>query len=361
MQKDQIIIFMSIVSSHNDWDPLEECYVGIATNARMPAYDKSGHAFVFTDEKYDDIKDLEGPFDQKIIDEANEDLDKLADTLKKLGVKVRRPLPQDTSKSFSTPDWKTSGWQTYSCRDLLLPLDNLIVEAASPYRSRYFETRAYKDFLYEVMSNGTEWICPPKPELLDSSYQLENLADPSVKNHEIVFDAPNIVRLGNDLLYQISNTGTLLGVQWLKTILERRGYRIHIADKFYCFAHFDSTVLPLKPGLVLFNGARLSQDRYPPIFKSWDKIFFSPDKIVDVGCELPNGVSTCSPYIGLNFLSVNENLVICDINQDPLRRELKKHGIESIGLEMRHARALTGGFHCVTLDTKRKGNRQDYF
>ena len=351
----------SIVSSHNDWDPLEECFVGIATNAQFPKIDKSTHAFIFSTETYEDIKGLAGPIDQRIIDEANEDLDMLATTLEKLGVKVRRPNVLDHSKSFSTPDWTTTGWQTYSCRDLLLPLDNLIIDGASPHRSRYFESTSYRNFLYEVMQNGTEWITAPKPRLLDDLYQLENMADPTVLNKEIIFDAPNIVRLGNDLLYQVSNTGTKLGAQWLKTILEPRGYRLHVAERFYSFAHFDSTVIPLRPGLVLLNGARLSKDHYPPLFKDWDKIFFPADKIVDIKSQLQGGITTTSPYIGLNFLSVNEKLVICDINQEPLRRELDKHGIETIGLEMRHARSISGGFHCVTLDTKRKGTRQDYF
>ena len=351
----------SIVSSHNDWDPLVECFVGIATNARFPTIDRSTHSFCFTKEKYEDIKNLEGPMEQKIIEESNEDLDALANTLIKLGVKVRRPSPQDNSKNFTTPEWTTSGYQTYSCRDLLLPLDNLIIDCASPLRSRYFETRAYRNFLYEVMQNGTEWISAPKPILPDEIYQTENLAKPSTRNLEIIFDAPNIVRLGNDLLFQVSNSGTLLGAKWLKTILEPRGYRIHMADRFYAYAHFDSTVLPLRPGLVLFNGARLNTDRYPKIFDSWDKIYFPSDKIVDIGCVLPNGVTTTSPYIGLNLLSVNENLVICDKNQTHLRKELEKHGVDTIGLEMRHARAMAGGFHCVTLDTRRKGSRQDYF
>lgn len=351
----------SIVSSHNDWDPLEECFVGTATNARLPIIDKSTHAFCFTTEKYEDIKNLEGPMDQKIIDESNEDLDNLAETLKKLGVCVRRPTVLNHEKLFSTPDWTTTGYQTYSCRDLLLPLDNLIIDCASPLRSRYFETRAYRDFLYEVMENGTEWISAPKPKLLDEIYQMDDLAEPSVINHEIIFDAPNIVRLGNDLLYQVSNSGTLLGATWLKTILEPRGYRLHVAEKFYSFAHFDSTVLPLRPGLVLFNGDRITPDRFPPIFETWDKIFFPGDKIKDVGCVLPNGVTLTSPYIGLNLFSVNEKLVICDKSQDLLRKELDKHGIETIGLQMRHARSMSGGFHCVTLDTKRKGSRQDYF
>ena len=123
------------VSSHNDWDPLEECFVGTATHARFPTMDRSTHSFCFTTEKYDDIKNLEGHVDQRIIDESNEDLDKLADTLKGLGVKVRRPTPQDHSKTFSTPEWTTTGYQTYSCRDLLLPLDNLIIDLY--YKMRY--------------------------------------------------------------------------------------------------------------------------------------------------------------------------------------------------------------------------------
>lgn len=350
---------MTIVSSHNDWDPLEEIFVGIATNARIPTVDKSTHSFCFTTEDLETVKKLEGEMDKRIIEEGNEDLDKLADTLKGLGIKVRRPTVLDHSKTFSTPDWETTGYQTYSCRDLLLPLDNLIIDCASPLRARRHETEAYRDFLYEVMQNGTEWISAPKPKLLDDIFQVEDLDLPSTKNNEIIFDAPNIVRLGNDLLYQVSNSGNLLGAQWLKTILEPRGYRLHIAEKFYSFAHFDSTVLPLRPGLVLFNGARLNKEWYPPIFEKWDKIFF--DDIVDIDCALPEGVTTTSPFIGLNFLSVNEQLVICDKNQEPLRKVLAQHGIETIGLEMRHAKSLAGGFHCVTLDTKRKGPRQDYF
>ena len=59
---------MTVVSSHNDWDPLEECFVGTATNASFPTIDRSTHSFTFTTEKFEDIKSLEGPVDLKIID-----------------------------------------------------------------------------------------------------------------------------------------------------------------------------------------------------------------------------------------------------------------------------------------------------
>lgn len=42
-------------------------------------------------------------------------------------------------------------------------------------------------------------------------------------------------------------------------------------------------------------------------------------------------------------------------------KELQRWGIESIGLPMRQSRTLSGGFHCVTLDVRRKGTLEDYF
>jgi hypothetical protein len=111
----------------------------------------------------------------------------------------------------------------------------------------------------------------------------------------------------------------------------------------------------------LFNGDRCTPDWYPPIFESWDKIFWPGEKVPDVGSNLPGGISPCSKYIGLNLLSVNERLVIVDENQTDLMKELNRWGIDSIGLPMRQSRTLSGGFHCVTLDVKRKGTLENYF
>lgn len=349
------------VRTHNDWDPLEEIIVGTADYSMLPTIDKSTHSFCYAGNTFEEIKHLEGEHSEKIRNEANEDLEKLADTLKSLDVKVLRPDSIDHRKKFSTPEWTTTGWYTFCPRDLLLPLDNLIIECPSPMRARYFETRAYYKHLYEFMKQGTEWICAPKPMLLDDGYQLDDVSDPTLLNKEIVFDAPNIVRLGRDLLCQVSNSGNQLGFQWLKTILEPRGYRLHIAERYYSFAHFDSTVIPLRPGLVLFNGDRLSEDWYPPIFKDWDKIWITGDQLAVPDANLEKGIAPCSPYIGLNLLSVNPDLVIIDEQQNEVRRVLEKHGIDSIGLPMRQARTMSGGFHCATLDTKRKGNLENYF
>ena len=63
----------------------------------------------------------------------------------------------------------------------------------------------------------------------------------------------------------------------------------------------------------------------------------------------------------MNILMVNPNLAIVDKKQAKLIRVLEKSKIDVIPLQLRHSRTLGGGFHCVTLDIKRKGGLEDYF
>jgi len=55
----------------------------------------------------------------------------------------------------------------------------------------------------------------------------------------------------------------------------------------------------------------------------------------------------------MNLLSVNENLAIVDKKQTQIHERLNYFGVETIPLELRHDRIISGGFHCVTLDLKR--------
>jgi N-dimethylarginine dimethylaminohydrolase len=180
-------------------------------------------------------------------------------------------------------------------------------------------------------------------------------------NKEILFDAPNVVRLGKDLLYQVSNSGNEKGGEWLQSMFPE--YNVHVEKDAYSGAHFDSTVIPLRPGLVLLNGHRCSKDNYPEIFKKWDKIFFTD--IVDPGIRSGSGssdasIAIASPAIGLNIFSINEKVVIVEESQKPLIKELKKYKIDSIPMRLRHAKTLGGGFHCVTLDLNRDGSLEKY-
>jgi N-dimethylarginine dimethylaminohydrolase len=306
----------------------------------------------------EEIQHMEGRYPDWVIDEANEDADGLADLLTKCGVKVHRPKIMDWDQEFATPDWKTQGWYSWCPRDLILPLGDMLIETPCPVRARYFETRQYEDILYEAFNDGALWLSAPKPRLLDSSYQFEDIKNnPTLVDQEIVFDAPNIVRVGRDLLYQVSNSGNMLGFKWLKRLLEPQGYRLHYS-RLYSYSHFDSTIIPLRPGLVLLNSSRVTPDNCPEIFRKWDKIWFE-DCVVQ-GSKIDGYHAPCSPYIGMNILSIDQNTVVVDSTQVPLIRELEKHGIDCAAVRFRHAMTLSGGIHCATLDLRRRGTLESY-
>ena len=67
-----------------------------------------------------------------------------------------------------------------------------------------------------------------------------------------------------------------------------------------------------------------------------------------------------SIWQGMNFIMVNPTLAVVNELQLPLIKELEGHGVEVLPLKMRHARNLSGGFHCVTVDVRRKGQLEDY-
>ena len=95
-----------------------------------------------------------------------------------------------------------------------------------------------------------------------------------ISEKEILFEAANTVRMGKDLLYLVSSSGNKLGAKWLQSVLGD-DYRVHSTSDIYRSSHIDSTVLCIRPGLVLFNGARVNDKNCPDLFNKWDKLYFS--------------------------------------------------------------------------------------
>ena len=94
-----------------------------------------------------------------------------------------------------------------------------------------------------------------------------------LKEDEILFEAANTVRMGKDLLYLVSSSGNYKGAKWLQSVLGN-DYKVHVTDSLYRASHLDSTVLCLRPGLVLLNSKRANPKNLPKIFEKWDKIWF---------------------------------------------------------------------------------------
>ena len=298
---------MKILSS-NEWDPLRSIIVGNASYSNWPV-------------NCPDFRRLEqqtlwhetpvpsGPVEQQIIDEANEDLDELSNFLITQGIEVHRP----TDFNFQEAD----GYSTYCPRDRLLIIDEDVIDAPMAIVSRNMEIECYK--------------------FLDTDY---------IKGQGI-FDAANICKLGDDLLYLMSNSGNVEGYKWLSDYYSDRK-RVH-AVNFYAGFHIDSTIVPVREGLVCLNSSRVTESNMPAPLKSWDKIWVH-DMVPQNFINYPHA----SNWIGMNFLAINPSSVVCDPKQEDLRRQFDKHGVDSHGVDLRHSRTLGGGHYCVTLDLHRE-------
>jgi len=296
------------VYSNNEWGTLKTIVVGDATNANWP---RTCPDFRKMEETtlWKDTPVPSGPVDSKIINEANEDLQNFADILLDLNVEVLRPSELD----FQSRD----GFYNYCPRDRLLVLGDKVIDCPMAYSCRDMEREAYPF--------------------------IENMI--KCDDPEARFDAANICRLGEDLLYLVSESGNLAGARWLQDTFPE--YKVHVLD-CYDGVHIDSTIVPVREGLVVLNGKRINERNVPAVFDKWDKIYLHnvvPQNFIDY--------PYASKWIALNFLSVTPNLVICDPHQTQLRQQLQQHGVNTIGCELRHSRTLGGGHHCTTLDIKR--------
>lgn len=345
---------MSLINVHNEWDPIEEILVGSPLYAGMPYEDKGFHTIQqASHDLFNSL--LPGAMPKKIIDETEEDIQIFIDELHKGGIHVRRPEPIEFNVKFRTLDWEAEHYFSYCPRDILLAIGEIIIETPNVFRSRYFETVGYKNILLDYMNSGLTWIAAPKLRLLDDIYNLSDQNKSALSNLEPVFDAANILRMGKDILYLVSDSGNELGHKWLQIILGEE-YRVHPCRNLYSSMHIDSTICLLRPGLALINPSRVREDNLPKPLKNWD-LLICPEMIE---YQYSNLGTFSTPWLGMNLLMLAPDLAVVDKHQLPLINLLEKNGIATIPLALRHGRTLGGGFHCITLDIRRKGKLEDY-
>jgi N-dimethylarginine dimethylaminohydrolase len=389
------------INSHNEWDKLLEVIVGTAEGTKAvltwPRPDPIPKDVL---DRALEISDRAHP--QWFLDEIAEDLDNLSSTIASFGVKVYRPKVHDISRMYTTPFWSSTGNNIYNVRDLHMVVGNNVIESPSYLRSRYFEAMALYDIWYEYFEEGFKWICGPRPridhEVSEPYYRNEDereLTPEDVRymqltggrieklhklnEREIVFEAANTVRMGKDLLYLVSSSGNHKSAKWLQSMLGEE-YRVHTTEDIYRSSHIDSTVLCLKPGMVLLNSKRVNEKNCPKLFDKWDKIYFedvAPTSQAELDFQKTvrdplakelealgfktNLNDMSSPWVGMNFLSIDPQTIVIDERQTTLIKLLEGRGFTCVPVRMRHIYTQGGGIHCATLDTVRESKLESYF
>lgn len=336
------------VNSNTEWGKLKEVILGRAEFAQIPKI-KNHDIHCVDYANYNSVKNLPGGmYPEQIIEETVEDLNVFQQQLEHQGIKVLRPEIVDYSKIHSSPNWSSDAYYGYCPRDSTLIIGDTIIETPMPLRSRYFETLPLRPIFKNYFNNGSRWISAPKPELLDELYDRTDLTKPTLTEYEPAFDAANVIRCGQDIFYLVSNSGNRLGSRWLQSTLGEK-YKVHTVDDVYAYVHFDTTILPLAPGKVLINPDRVNNSNLPVYFKNWDKIWST----TPTETNYIQDWAAASPWLGINILSLSETVIAVEERQLSIIKQLEKSGFDILPVRMRHCRTLSGGPHCVTLDTVR--------
>ncbi|MEV0327364.1 glycine amidinotransferase [Micromonospora echinospora] len=383
-----------MLNSFDEWSPLREVIVGSASNytshERELSFDLFFHDNIAGDnasrsEWYyprltatGSSSDSSGsgrvPIKQRYVDELNEDVEGLAATLAGLGVTVHRPMAvQPSTSEIRTLGWNASVVPPLNVRDNTLIAGNEIIETPPMIRSRYFETQFLTPVFHRYFEQGARWTVMPRPLMTDASFDLsyarestvggptEPIGDPQPSPYdvglEMMFDGAQVLRLGRDLVVNISSANHAMACDWLERHLDGR-FRIHRVYRL-SDSHIDSMVLALRPGTLLVRSEAVAE-KLPEALRSWDRIVPPPPEEDAFPRYNDEDLVLTSPFIDLNVLSVDPDTVLVNEVCVGLARTLEKHRFTVVPVRHRHRRLFGGGFHCFTLDTVREGGPEDY-
>lgn len=378
------------LNSYDDFTPLKEVVLGSADGYLDRVHDMSFDMFISdnlsgargyypslsTWRDSEERRERNSPhrlaMKERFLGELVEDVEGLAAQLTALGVTVHRPRQPDPGLTrVATPAFEATVTPPLNVRDNTLVLGDEIIETPPMLRDRYFETQFLKPVFQDYFRQGARWTTMPRPMMTDHSFDPANVAhaapnievplDPRDSPYdvglELMIDGANCLRLGRDLIVNVSNANHALAHDWLERHLDGR-FRVHRMDRL-TQSHIDSVVVPLRPGTLLLRDPGVV-DYLPKALRGWDTIVPPPPGIDDYPQYENGDPIPASPYIDLNVLSVDERTVLVNDACKTLIATLERHGFDAVPVRHRHRRIFGGGFHCFTLDTVRTGGAEDY-
>jgi len=301
------------VNTRNEYGELKTVLLGSVEHFAWPVRDKEFDEGISKSTYPAEFIGNDVP--NRVIYEAKEDLDNLQQTLESNGVYVVRP-------QIFKPTW------AYSARDILLAVGERIIECPTPFHSRSRELD-----LYPFLKNANaEIIRAPRPDTAD---------DP-------MFDAANVLKVNDKLVYSLSHSANEAGAVWLQEQVGTDFEVIPWRAVENQITHIDSTLLSCGENTIIANASRLNKESLPRFMMDYKTIWVN-DCVPRSFYNFPYA----SKWIGMNMLSLNPETIVVDEIQIALIKTLEKEGFEVIGMPMRQSRTLGGGFHCVTCDLER--------
>lgn len=399
---------MNRVNSWDEFQPLQEILVGSIYNSSF----------------FDDVKEVRARDALKrIFDETQEDIDNFIHTMKSHSITVYQASAKELGYKDSIMEYvndkgelgyKRNAGEDRSRHDYSLyysgikgnlipnpplqPRDDAIVMGnkilvTDPWT---FATKSMLPKFYEWFGKENVDICIQEKEymftrsdqniknlLLRSNLPvtLENIEKARAEEKLGSFCSPNLTRIGTTCLVDTWQVPTVVD-DFLSIEYPNFTYK-----EIFIGGHNDAVFSVIKPGLVI---ATHDLEPYKDIFKGWDIIWFEDPNWSKVrnwrmlkyknegkwwvpGEEnndefthfvesfIPNWTGMVEETIfDVNCLVIDDRHVVVNTDTPHLLNSLKEKNIEPIVCPLRHRFFWDGGWHCLTLDIKRKGSQIDY-
>lgn len=354
---------MPLISADNEWSPLKAVIVGRAEHSAFPSEPPHMMAATMVKQYLAEFK-ANNPFPADILEKAQQELDNFAAVLEQHGVRVYRP---------KEVDWvKAGGYTGAMPRDTFMTVGNTLIESPFAWRCRRDEAQlGYSDILDQLSSSGSARIYRA-PVIVGEDTVYDGVANKingdhdngvngsnnggwAINNSRPAFDTADFMRVGKTIIGQISNVTNHKGVQYLQAIVPE-GYTVEILEttEGLTTRHIDTTIVPLRRGLMIYVPGRVSEEsiRRHAVFRDWE---LHPYPFVPKPRQPPSPpIFMCSPWLAVNVLSLDERRVFVEENNVEFANWVKeKFGMEPIMLPFQHVNSIGGSFHCATTDLVR--------
>lgn len=334
---------MNEILVHNNWDPLEEIWLGD----------------VWPTHFYDDLEPEVRDTFYQITEWTKEDLNNVQKKLEEFNVVVKRPYVDGDKSLYLDPNKKLF-------KPPITPRDNNAVVGNTLFFGDHPLKHCYDPLLKD--------------------YPQEKI----IKNHYL--SGACLVKLGQDII--IDGFNYMNDKNDLETVFKEfyynqqkafsslSDYRIHYATNG---GHVDGCFMPIKEGLLLATDYWKDYDLTFPgwetivlnaptyhAYKSWngqnghrwmvpgEKSYPHFNEYLEKYCHewIGNFKET---YFEVNIVMIDEKNMLCMGEHPTLFEKLEKHGVNCHVVPFRTRTFWDGGLHCITLDIRRRAVMKDYF
>lgn len=365
---------MNKINVHNNWDPLEEIWLGDT----WPAH--------FYDNEQGEVKDSF----YEITEWTKSDLAAIQKKFEEFGVTVRRPHIDESKRELYTINEKSSVLR----KPPICPRDTHGVIGNNLFHIGNFD-ECYKPLynLYDTNHVHNAHGHSRAPMILGSN--IVKIGRDIIFDHLGAEDSAGLLKQRKENIFLLFEQFKKINSEWFG-----KDYRLHFSTEG---GHLDGCYMPVKENLVLTTNFF---DSYDVILPNWKTIgIHSPSYTAEESTwrhrnrlsypgehrvnkwsgnhtgmmdHAPHHFNAyvkkfCKDWVGnykethfeVNVVPIDDKNLICIGSEskmfEKLFIELEKNGITCHTVPWRTRGFWDGGVHCITLDVRRRGELKDYF